>query len=347
MTHPVQHPFWSWLAGLHTPGLVEGHGACEAGDTRTVPMEHRHLPVLRNAVVAALLTRSRVRILDGTFGGGGHSRALLDGAEGSTVTALDCDPEAEARAAPLSAAFPDRFAFRSANFADLDRVEGAPWDGVLLDLGVSSFQLDQGERGFSFRADAPLDMRMNPREGQSAADFLETAERPALVHAVRDLGEEPQWRRIVEALWQARGTGRLQRTGSVAELVAAAAPPRRPGRRSLHPATLTFQGLRMAVNRELELLEAALPKAFASLGPGGRLAVIAFHSLEDRIVKRFFRRMAGHPEHRHDYRTQDERAVQAQLLTRKPLTPEPGEVQENPRARSARLRVLEKHGGRV
>lgn len=301
-----------------------------------------HQPVLLEEALTLLRPEAGGRFVDATFGGGGHTRALLEAHSDNSVTALDCDPEAEARAADLAERYPERLRFMSLNFEYLDALPKESFDGVLFDLGVSSFHFDTPERGFSFRFDAPTDMRLDPRLGQTAAQFLETATREELVRAVRDLGEEPRWRRVVERLLQARGTGELRRTSSLAALVAEVADWGPRGRPGLHPATRTFQGLRMAVNRELEVLETALPKAFALLKPGGRLVVITFHSLEDRLVKRAFRHLAGQPEHARDATPQQFRTQVAQLLTRHPLTPGEEELARNPRARSAKLRAVEK-----
>jgi 16S rRNA (cytosine1402-N4)-methyltransferase len=281
--------------------------------------------------------------LDATFGGGGHSRALLE--TGATVIALDRDPDAAARAAVLATEFAGQFRFVDANFAAMDAIGGGPFDGVLMDIGVSSFQIDTPERGFSFRDNAPVDMRMDPRCGVSAAVFLETAPEDKLAHAVRDLGGEPRWRRVVRSLLSARSTGALQHTHSLASLVADAVSNRRPGPPPrIHPATLTFQGLRIAVNGELDALQSALPKAFAALKPGGVMVVISFHSLEDRLVKRSFNELCGHPVDRNDSRPQDLRERHATLLTRRPITPGDAELAANPRSRSAKLRALRKLG---
>lgn len=297
-----------------------------------------HVPVLLAECLALLDPRDGRAYLDCTFGGGGHTAALLDRAPGCTVDALDRDPAAADRAAPLLARHAGRLRFHAENFRDLDRVPGR-FDGVLMDIGVSSFQLDEADRGFSFRHDAPNDMRMDTRGGRSAAEFLERADRQELVRAVRDYGEEPRWHRVVTAIEQARGTGRLARTGSFAALVAEAAPPA-PGPRGPHPATRTFQGVRIAVNDELGALADALPKAFAKLTAGGVLAVISFHSLEDRMVKRYMNGVAGRPVDRDDNTAQDDRVKHADLLTRKAVQPTDAEQERNPRSRSARLRAV-------
>lgn len=307
---------------------------------------NRHEPVLCGEVIEAL-TRGRTgraRYLDGTFGGGGHTRGLLESHPAARVLALDCDPAARARAEGLEREYPGRLEFVGMNFGDLEELGAEGFDGALFDLGVSSFQLDDGERGFSFRVDAPADMRLDPTRGRSAGEFLETAAEKDLVRAVRDFGEEPHWKRAVQAILAARGTGKLFRTQTLATLIVDAVGERSRYGRSprIHPATRTFQGIRIAVNRELEALERVLPVAFRKLVSGGVLAVISFHSLEDRIVKRFMRRMAGRPEHEGDYAPQDSRTVLGRLITTKPLVPGDTEIQHNPRSRSARLRLLAK-----
>ncbi len=300
-----------------------------------------HKSVLLHECVAMLAPREGGAYLDCTFGGGGHSRAILEAAPGVRLTAFDADPEAGPRADAFRATYGERFRFIDGNFESLERA-GAGYDGILMDLGVSSFQLDDAARGFSFRNDAPADMRLDPRRGLSAADFLESASERDLVKAVRDYGEEPAWRRVVRAILDARGTGRLSRTASLAALVESAIP-RKPGPPPrLHPATLTFQGVRIFVNDELGVIERALPKAFSALAPGGVLAVISFHSLEDRIVKRYFNEICGRPVDADDSRPQDERVRLAELVTRKPVSPSPGECEANPRSRSAKLRGVRK-----
>ncbi len=301
-----------------------------------------HQPVLQAEALAFLNPCTHTRLLDCTFGGGGHARAFLNAAPNTTVTAIDCDPEASSRAVVVEAQFRSRFSFHDLNFGQLDRLPEGDFDAILLDLGLSSFQLDTPERGFSFRLEGPVDMRLNPREGISAGEFLEKAPREELVRAIRDHGEEKRWWRVVETILNARGTGTLGKTASLAELIAGAVG-RRPYHASRnHPATKSFQGIRIAVNRELENLQNALPLAFARLAPGGVMVVISFHSLEDRIVKRFFRRMAGKPEHSGDSLPQQLRQRKGTLLTNRPVRPGEEEVALNPRSRSARLRALQK-----
>lgn len=307
-----------------------------------------HLPVMLREVVDLLTNHAHKNhvtsphYLDCTFGGGGHSAAILEAEEKAHLLALDRDPAAQARAQALAERYGERFRFEKRNFAEIESIPHGGYQGILFDLGVSSYQLDEGARGFSFREDAPLDMRMDPTQGQSAAEFLESATPEALTRAIRDYGEEKRWRRVSDAIIRARGTGLLQRTASFSKLVADAVGGR-PSR--IHPATRTFQGIRIAVNAELEAIERALPVAFEKLTRYGVLAVISFHSLEDRIVKRFFKRMAGRPEHARDNAPQDTRVVRGTLLTRKALEAGEEELSVNPRSRSARLRAILKTEG--
>jgi 16S rRNA (cytosine1402-N4)-methyltransferase len=306
------------------------------------PSAVRHIPVLLDECMACLKPERGGAFADLTFGGGGHSREILAASPQNTLLAMDCDPDAQERADAVSSEYGDRFTFFDSSFTNLDQaVSPGELDGVLMDLGISSFQLMEPDKGFSFRLDAPIDMRLDPRVGQSAVEFLESASYESLVRAVREYGEERRWRRVVDAIIKARGTGVLARTMSAAGLVSDAVGGRH-FRQRIHPATKTFQGIRIAINGELEALAIALPKAFRTLKEGGVLAVISFHSLEDRMVKRFMRKMAGRPESRLDNRSQQERSVFALMNGSKAIFPSKEEVASNPKSRSARLRFLTK-----
>lgn len=302
-------------------------------------MTQGHIPVMLQEVLQVLDPKPGKRFLDCTFGAGGHTQALLNAAEDVQVVALDCDPDAGTRAAALKTQYPERFRFYDTNFSSLDALEETGFDGILMDLGISSFHVDQASRGFSFNKEAELDMRMDPRAGVPASAFLESATREELVRAVRDYGEEHAWKRVITAIQSARGTGALARTRSLAQLVEHAVGGR-PGR--IHRATKTFQGIRIAVNQELDALEQALPKAIDKLAEGGVFAVISFHSLEDRLVKRFFRRMAGKPEHARDHLPQDMRTRLGTLVSSRAIKPSPEEIAANPRSRSSKLRAFKK-----
>lgn len=303
------------------------------------PMEG-HVPVLSEETLEFLRPVDGGVYLDCTFGGGGHTRLILEAAK-TTVVALDQDPQAVERAEAFTREFGERFQFRRMNFASIEKLKEGPFDGILFDFGVSSFQLDQTDRGFSFRGKAPLDMRMNPEAGKSAADWLASASRRELIQAIRDFGEEKNWRRIVDAIIEARAQSPLQSTQDLSELILSCTPARLRYASKIHPATKTFQGIRIAVNNEIDVIESGLPAAFEQLKPDGRLCVISFHSLEDRIAKNLFRQWAGRPAPG-DHRPQDMREKRAELLTRRPAVASDTEIAANPRSRSAKLRVLRK-----
>ena len=303
-----------------------------------------HVSVLLAEAVAALAIRSGGIYVDATFGRGGHSRAILEllAADGRLI-ALDRDPAAIAAGAAL---VDPRFTLAHAAFSEfdavLDRFGVGQVDGVLLDIGVSSPQLNTPERGMSFRFDAPLDMRMDTTQGETAAEFLARASQSEIERVIRDYGEERFAHAIAKALVAARGEHGISRTGELATLVAQVVRTREPGQ---HPATRTFQALRIHVNRELEELSLALPRAVARLAPGGRLAVICFHSLEDRIVKRFLRDAAQplQPPKGVPVRAVDLPQPVLQLVG-KAIFPSAAEIAANPRCRSAVLRVAQKVG---
>jgi 16S rRNA (cytosine1402-N4)-methyltransferase len=298
-----------------------------------------HLPVLLDEVVAALAPRDGATYVDGTFGGGGYSTALLDAAQ-CRVVGIDRDPDAVARGAALAARYAGRLRLVEGRFGEMARLLGGEKvAGVALDLGVSSPQLDDPGRGFSFRADGPLDMRMG-RDGESAADLVNAASETQLADIIREYGEERFARRVARAIVARRP---FARTGELAETVRAAIPHRDPS--GIDPATRTFQALRIAVNDELGELDRGLAAAEEALAPGGRLAVVSFHSLEDRRVKDFLKRRSGAaPKGSRHLPAAAAPAPSFRLLTRKPVEPSAAELRRNPRARSARLRAAERTG---
>jgi len=305
-----------------------------------------HRPALLAETLTALAIRPEGRYVDATFGRGGHSAAVLAalGPDGSLL-ALDRDPAAETWA---KAGFRDdaRFRFARARFSQLaEIVEARGWrgrvHGVLLDLGVSSPQLDDPERGFSFSRDGALDMRMDPTDGIGAAEWIGRIGEAELGRVLAEFGEERFHRRIARAIVAARRQAPIATTARLAGIVAAAAPTREPGK---HPATRTFQAIRIAINDELGELRAALPQAVQALAPGGRLAVISFHSLEDRAVKRFIREQARGIEWPLDLPVAGAPTGMTVRVVGRAVRPDAREVAANPRARSAVLRVAERLG---
>jgi 16S rRNA (cytosine1402-N4)-methyltransferase len=308
-----------------------------------------HQPVLLAEVLQALAPRDGAIYVDGTFGAGGYSAALLSAAQCS-VWAIDRDPEAIAGADALKQRFPGRLQVVEGRFGDMARLlkeRGiAAVQGVTLDIGVSSMQLDQSQRGFSFRFDGPLDMRMEMR-GRSAADLVnEMAERP-LADLIFAFGEEKKARRIAKAIVAARALAPITSTARLAEIVRRAIGKTggKSGAKPIDPATRTFQALRIAVNDELDEIDRGLAAAEEILAPGGRLAVVTFHSLEDRRVKHFLRQRAGQAPRvsRHlPEAANDGRSPSFRLIEPRGITAGPAEIAANPRARSARLRIGER-----
>ena len=299
-------------------------------------MSGKHLPVMLSEVLAALKPRDGGSYIDGTFGGGGYARAILEAAD-CQVLGIDRDPDAIARGQALVKHFNGRLILAEAEFSGMDSL-AAPSDGVVLDLGVSSFQFDTPTRGFSFREDGPLDMRMS-LSGESAADFVNSADHSTLASVIARLGEEKNARRIASAIIAGRP---VTTTSQLARIVSDAQGPAAL-RHAIHPATRTFQALRIHVNDELGELERGLAAALAILKPAGLLAVVSFHSLEDRIVKQFFTANSGATPYASRHLPPAARANAAlRIITSRPQTPGQAEIAANPRARSAKLRVAER-----
>jgi 16S rRNA (cytosine1402-N4)-methyltransferase len=308
-----------------------------------------HVPVMSDEVVAMLAPAAGSRHVDATLGGGGHAQRILEASDpDGRLLGLDADGAAIARVrARLGSRFGDRLRLRQANFRELATVapaEGfADVDGCLFDLGVSSFQLADSDRGFGFRVGGPLDMRFDTSRGVPAAELLAALDADELTALFRRYGEEPFAGRISRAIVEARRTAPVRTAEELATLVARAAPGRAPGRRRVHPATRVFQALRIAVNEELDALQAGLAAAVDLLRPGGRLVVLSYHSLEDRIVKRFLQ-----AERRGCICPPEApvcvcgRQPRLRLLGPKGVVPSPTEIAANPRARSARLRAAER-----
>jgi 16S rRNA (cytosine1402-N4)-methyltransferase len=312
-------------------------------------MKEGHLPVLAEEVVTMLAAAPGSLQIDATVGGGGHAERILAATDpGGRLLGLDADGAAIARVRErLGERFGPRLVLRQANFRELGRV--APdagfgvVDGCLFDLGLSSFQLADADRGFSFRADGPLDMRFDTSRGVPAAELLATLDAAELAALFRRYGEEPFAGRIARAIVEDRRGAPVRTAQDLASLIERVAPSRAPGRRRVHPATRVFQALRIAVNEELEALQSGLASALDLLRPGGRLVVLSYHSLEDRIVKRFFR------AERRGCTCPPEIPVcvcgclpRLRLVTPKGIVPAAAEIAGNPRARSARLRAAER-----
>jgi 16S rRNA (cytosine1402-N4)-methyltransferase len=304
---------------------------------------NEHAPVLLAEVITALQPRDGKLYLDGTFGAGGYARALLEAAA-CAVVGIDRDPAAIARGQALGARYGARLTMLEGCFGDMVALLATHGitrvDGIALDLGVSSPQIDDPARGFSFRADGPLDMRMG-RAGETAAELIARLPERELAALIRELGEERHARRVSRAIVTARGSAPIMRTGTLADIVRRAVPRAHDG---IDPATRTFQALRLAVNDELGELDRGLEAAERLLAPGGRLAVVAFHSLEDRRVKTFLRERASDAAgaSRHAPAGGPRRSPSFRLLQRRAVRPGAAEVAANPRARSARLRAAER-----
>ena len=300
-----------------------------------------HIPVLYQEIIHALQPKSPGCYIDGTIGAGGHARGILEACTpDGRLLGFDLDSQALALARETLAPYGTRVVLMQASYFSIpESMQQLGWeavDGIVIDLGVSSMQLDTPERGFSFQVDAPLDMRFNRDTGLSAAQLINTTPEDELADLLFKYGEEPRARRIAKMIVQARP---VRTTLQLAELAKKAYP----GHSRVHPATRIFQAIRIAVNDELTVLEQALPRAMQALRPGGRLAVISFHSLEDRIVKDFFRRESKdwiNPPYEKIYEV--ERHATLKEISRKPITPGADEIRTNPRARSAKLRVAER-----
>ena len=323
MTAGGAGPVPAHLPGLHSPVL--------------------HVPVMFVQVMDGLRIRKDGTYLDGTFGRGGHARGVLERLnDGGRLLLMDKDPEA-IRVAEHAFGADARVAIRRGSFIDLAHWDLAQQglDGILFDLGVSSPQLDVAERGFSFGKDGPLDMRMDPESGESAAQWLARADEREIADVLWTYGEEKQSRRIARAIVARRGETPLLRTAQLADLIASVVPR---GAQKIHPATRSFQAIRIFINRELEDLERGLDAACAALKPGGRLAVISFHSLEDRIVKRFIAARAKAPPANRRMPVEIAFTPTLRMIGDAQKATE-AETAANPRARSAVLRVAEKIGG--
>ncbi|MEI4485952.1 16S rRNA (cytosine(1402)-N(4))-methyltransferase RsmH [Frigidibacter sp. MR17.14] len=297
--------------------------------------EAPHIPVLLRPLLEAVAPVLGTWV-DGTFGAGGYSRGLLAAGAGRVI-GIDRDPMVFEMAKAWAGDYGDRLQLERGTFSDLDAIAGGPVQGVVLDLGISSMQIDQAERGFSFQKDGPLDMRMSS-DGPSAADLVNEASEEELADIIYHYGEDRASRRIARAIVRARNDQPITTTLGLAKIVESVLPRQKPGQS--HPATRTFQGIRIAVNDEFGQLAEGLAAAERALAPGGRLAVVTFHSLEDRVVKRFFQIRSGSEGQGSRYAPAREAAAPAfEMISRRAIAPDDQELAENPRARSAKLRV--------
>lgn len=289
-----------------------------------------HESVLMQEFLSFFSSRTLHHFVDGTVGAGGHARAILEAhPEIERLYGFDRDPDALAIAEETLKPFQERVTLIHANFVDLDQHILEPVQGIFLDLGVSSMQLDRPEKGFSFNKEGPLDMRMDPTLSLNAETVVNHYSEKELGEIFRDYGEERRWRQAAKAVVEGRKKKRLRTTTDLTETLKHVLTWGGRGGKKIHPMTLVFQGLRIYVNDELKGLEKALPKAISALTPGGRLGVLTFHSLEDRIVKHTFRKFE-----------REERVIK--VLTKKPLIADLAEIRKNPRSRSAKLRFIEK-----
>lgn len=305
-----------------------------AATARATPSDSPHIPVLLRPLLQAVAPVEG-RWLDGTFGAGGYARGLLD-AGADEVIGVDRDPAVFEMAEEWAGGYGDRLKLVQGTFSRLDEHAGGPLDGVVLDLGVSSMQLDQPERGFSFMSDGPLDMRMS-QEGQTAADLINNADEAELADILFHYGEERASRRIAREIVKARAEAPITRTRQLVQIIERSLPRPKPGQS--HPATRSFQALRIAVNAEFEELVEGLEAAERALKPGGRLAVVSFHSLEDRIVKRFIQQRSGGGGRANRYAPDRPEDAPRFVAVGKSIEADEEELSRNPRSRSARLRV--------
>lgn len=300
-----------------------------------------HKSVLLHEILQFFEGKTIKTFIDGTLGAGGHAAAILEShPEIQQYIGIDQDPEAIAIAEKTLLPWKGKVLIKYGNFLEVIKNQKDPVDGILLDLGVSSMQLDRPEKGFSFMRDGPLDMRMDPSNDLTAATIVNQWSENEIARVIRDYGEEKRWRAAARSIVAARQKEPILTTLQLEQLLF---PVLRTDKKGIHPLTLTFQGLRIAVNRELEVLEKGLPLAIEILNPEGILAVISFHSLEDRLVKNAFRYAASDKEDTSGYRGHflDKKPL-VHILTRKPVEPSPEEIQANPRSRSSKLRIIQK-----